>query len=262
MFAKVWRYRQFIYSSVKREFQSKYTGSLLGSLWAVFQPLSMILVYAIVFSKLMRGRMEGMESLPYAYSVYLCCGVLAWNLFAETLDRMVNVFLVNRNLLKKVAFPRLCLPIISVSSSLLNFSIGFGLFLLFLLFVGQLSFPVCLWFLVLIPIQSFFTVALGIGLGVLNVFFRDVGQFIHAIMQFWFWFTPIVYPETVIPERLQPLLQINPMYHIITGYQQIFVYGKSPSLLGLSAVLLLSAVLAVFSLHFYRQHVGELVDEL
>lgn len=122
--------RYFIVESVKREFFSRYTHSLLGATWAVLNPLSMIIVYMLVFSQVMRAKLPGIES-GFAYSIYLCAGILPWGLFTEISTRCVNTFIENGNLLKKVAFPKICLPAIVTGSALINFSIISGLFLFF-----------------------------------------------------------------------------------------------------------------------------------
>ena len=262
MIKSIWQYRQFIYSSVKREFQSRYTGTVLGGSWMIFQPLAMILVYTLVFSNVMHSKLAGMDGNIYAYSIYLCAGALPWNMFNEIVMNIINVFQVNANLLKKVSFPRICLPIISVISSILNFSIGFLIFLFFLLLTG--SFPVNSFFafFVVLIVQLVFSLCISIGLGVMNVFFRDVGQMMGILLQFWFWFTPIVYPVKIIPGTLSWFLNFNPMYHLIKGYQDIFLYDRLPDFLSIATVLFFSIALGIWSLHIYRKHVGEMVDEL
>lgn len=262
MLSVIWNYRQFIYSCVKRDFLTKYKGSMLGIAWAVFQPLALILVYTVVFSEIMHNRLSGMEDTPFAYSLYLCSGILTWNLFTETLTNSVNVFLGNANLMKKVSFPRICLPIISMCSSFLNFLFGFVLFLLFLIIIG--AFPmITFWSIfVVLFVQLLFSVTLGVGLAVLNVFFRDVGQFIGVILQFWFWGTPVVYPISIIPNVLHPVLKLNPMYPIIHSYQNIFVYNEWPDWSGIGIVFVISLILGYWALNLYRKHVGEMIDEL
>ena len=141
-------------------------------------------------------------------------------------------------------------------------SVGFGLFLAFLLLVGQFPWTVGIFFFLVLAIQTLFSVTLGIGLGVLNVFFRDVGQMLGVALQFWFWFTPVVYPAVIVPESLRGFFVINPMYHIVSAYQSIFVYHRCPELEGLGAVLVLGLVIGVWALRIYRKHVGEMVDEL
>ena len=135
MFAALWGYRGFIFESVKREFQSQYTNALLGAVWTIIKPLSMIVVYTVIFSQIMRAKLPGVDT-KFAYSIYLCAGVLTWGLFTETVSRLQNIFLDQANLLKKINFPRLCLPVIVVTNALVNFLIIFGLFTLFLIFSG------------------------------------------------------------------------------------------------------------------------------
>lgn len=262
MLENILHYRHFIYSCVKRDFQERYTGSILGVLWSVFQPLAMILVYTVIFSQVMRSKLQGMEETPFAYSIYLCAGVLTWGLFNETLVSLVNVFFKNANLMKKVSFPRVCLPAITILSSFSNFIIGFLLFLLFLIIIGKFPYLGLPDMILVLIIQSVFTVGLGLGLAVLNVFFRDVGQMLGVVLQFWFWFTPVVYPVSIIPKDLMWIMAFNPMYHIIKGYQDIFVYGQHADYISLFCILLLGFVLCIWSLRLYKKHVGELVDEL
>lgn len=128
MLRPIWAYRGFILGSVKRDFQSKYRNSLLGAAWNVLQPLAMIVVYTVIFSQIMRAKLPGVDS-SFGYSIYLCEGILTWGMFAEVTTRSQNMFLDNANLLKKLSFPRLCLPITIVASGLLNFFIVFGVFL-------------------------------------------------------------------------------------------------------------------------------------
>jgi lipopolysaccharide transport system permease protein len=262
MLRHIWEYRQFIFSCVKRDFLSKYKGSILGLVWSVLQPLALIIIYTVVFSEIMRNKLAGMENVTFAYSLYLCSGILTWNLFQETLTSSVNVFLQNSNLMKKVSFPRICLPVITMCSAFLNFMIGFSLFLLFLVIISAFPIESFLSVLVVLFVQIAFSLTLGIGLGVLNVFFRDVGQFLNVILQFWFWFTPVVYPINIVPKYFQTLLTINPMFSVIKSYQNIFVYNTWPEWQGLGIVFLISLIMGYWALHIYRKHVGEMVDEL
>jgi len=258
----IWQYKQFIYSCVKREFQARYKGSVFGAAWAVFQQLAIIFVYTVVFSEIMKNKLAGMTEVPFAYSMYLCAGVITWGLFTETLTRCVNVFFEHANLMKKVFFPRICLPVINTLSSFVNFVISFSLFLAFLIIIGKFPWSIFWSFFIVLIVQTAFSVTLGVGLGVLNVFFRDIGQFLSVVLQFWFWFTPIVYPQSILPKEVEMFMNINPMYHVIRGYQNIFVYNKLPDFKSLAVVFAVSIILGIWALHLYRKHVGELVDEL
>src|SRR5690606_4943711 len=136
MLQALWSYRGFIFGSVKREFQLKYRNSMLGAAWTIIQPLSMIIVYTVIFAQIISAKLPGVES-TFGYSIYLCAGIITWGLFAEIVSRSQSVFLENANLLKKLNFPRLCLPVTIVATALINFGIIFGLFLIFLLISGN-----------------------------------------------------------------------------------------------------------------------------
>lgn len=261
MLRALWAYRGFITGSVKREFQSKYRNSLLGAAWTVLNPLAMIIVYTVIFSQVMRAKLPGVDS-TFAYSIYLCAGVLTWGLFAEILGRGQNVFLEHANMIKKLSFPRICLPVIVILNAGLNFAIIFGLFSLFLVVSG--TFPG--WsYLAIFPvllILILFSIGLAIIIGVLNVFFRDVGHFFGIFLQFWFWFTPIVYPATILPEKVKPLISLNPMATIIAAFQGILVTGTLPDWGSLLPITLLSIALCIFGMRLFRKRSGEMVDEL
>lgn len=254
-------YRGFILGSVQREFQSRYRNSLLGALWPVFNPLSMIIVYTVIFSHIMRARLPGVDD-SMAYSVYLCAGLLAWGLFSEITLRSQTMFLDNANLLKKISFPRICLPVIVLCNAAINFAIIIGLFLGFLLITGRWPGMALLALIPLIALQMMFCAGLGMILGVLNVFFRDVGQLFAICLQFWFWLTPIVYPMSILPEWVQRLLQLNPLTHLIGSYQNLFLYGQWPVWSSLLPVFITALVMCLIGLRLFRRRVGEMVDEL
>jgi lipopolysaccharide transport system permease protein len=261
MLQVLWAYRGFILGSVKREFQSKYRNSLLGAAWTVLNPLATIVVYTVVFSKLMHARLPGVNS-SFAYSIHLCAGILTWGLFVEIVSRAQNTFIDNANLLKKLNFPRLCLPVIVTVNALVNFAIVFGLFTVFLLVSG--NFP-GLHYLALVPvivILVLFAIGLGVTLGVLNVFFRDVGQLFSIVLNFWFWLTPIVYSASVLPQKVQILMLLNPMASVIGACQTILAQGDWPDWYRLAGVLVLAVLFCWLGISLFRKHVGEMVDEL
>ena len=261
MLRALWNYRGFILGSIKREFQLKYRNSMLGAAWTVLNPLAMIIVYTVIFAQVMRAKLPGVDN-SFAYSIYLCAGVLTWGLFAEITGRSQNVFLEHANLLKKISFPRMCLPIIVVGSAGLNFAIIFSLFTIFLLVSGNFPGLIYLELVPLLFIQIAFSIGLGMVIGVLNVFFRDVGQFYNVVLQFWFWLTPIVYPASILPEPAKPLIKFNPMAILTSAYQSILVTGNGPDWLTLLPVVVVSLILCAWGLRLFRNHAGEMVDEI
>lgn len=261
MVRALWAYRGFIQGSVKREFQSKYRNSLLGAAWNIINPLAMIVVYTVIFAQVMRAKLPGVDS-TFAYSIYLCAGILTWGLFTEMVGRSQTMFLDNANLLKKISFPRITLPIIVVANAGLNFAIVMTLFLGFLALSGNFPGWVVFAILPVLALQIAFAMGLGMVLGVLNVFFRDVGQFFGIFLTFWFWLTPIVYPANILPERIKPLMALNPMTPVIGAYQTIFVHQTGPNWQSLLPTSALAFLLCLLGLHLFKKNVGEMVDEL
>jgi lipopolysaccharide transport system permease protein len=261
MLASVWRYRGFIGGSIKREFQIKYRNSLLGAAWTILSPLSMILVYTMIFSQVMGSRLPGTAG-TFSYSIYLCAGVLTWGLFAEITTRSQTVFIENAGLIKKLQFPRLCLPVIVVLNAGINFVIIFGLFTLFL--VLSSNFPGWIYVAIfpVLLVQIILSIGIGMILGVLNVFFRDVGQFFTILLQFWFWFTPVVYPVAALPAEIRGWLFLNPMAGVIGAYQTILVHAQTPDWLSLLPATVVGLACCLLGLQLFRKRAGEMVDEL
>jgi lipopolysaccharide transport system permease protein len=261
MLSALWKYRGFIFASVRREFDARYRVAALGGLWAVLQPAAQIAVYTLVLSGVMRARLPGHDS-GIAYGVYLCAGILTWSLFAETITRCTGVFVENANLLKKLSFPRICLPAIAVLSATVNFVIVLAIFLVVLALTGALPGLPLLAVVPLVVLHVALAASIGMLLGVANVFYRDVSQGIAIVLQFWFWLTPIVYPLAILPESFRPLILANPLTPLAQSYQRIFVDGAWPQWYSLVAPLVVAAVLLPMAFAFFRAHSGEMVDEL
>lgn len=261
MFTAIWKYRNFLWGMVTREFQARYLGSVLGGLWAIINPLSMIFVYTVIFSKIMRAKFAGIDD-NMAYSVYLCSGLLPWLYFSEVLNRGQNMFLEFGNFIKKVSFPRASLPLIVILSATLNFLIIFAIFITFLLITGRFPGSILLMMLPLLAIQMVFMAGLSILLGVLNVFFRDIGNFMGIFLQFWLWFTPIIYPASILPPKALALLSWNPLFPLFNSYQNLFLYHTHPQWFSLLPLIGLSTFLLSLSFITFRKLSGEMVDEL
>jgi len=261
MLQALWRYRSFIRASVLREFQSRYRGSALGVAWNVIQPLGTVVIFTVVFAQVMRTRLPGVADI-YGYGVYLCAGLFAWNLFAEVTQRSIGVFVDNGNLLKKASFPKSSLPVIIVLSSLLNFAIAYGLFFAFLALRGHFPGVAVVAAVPILLILVAMAVGLGVLLGTLHVFLRDVGQAVNIVLQFWFWVTPVVYPIQALPPFIRSVLEWNPLWPIVRGMQQVFLEQRFPDWLPLAYPLVLAMVLAVLARFTFGRLAGELVDEL
>jgi lipopolysaccharide transport system permease protein len=261
MLRALWHYRSFIWGMVAREFRARYVSSLLGGLWAVLHPLALIVIYTIVFGGIMRVRLPGTDD-TLSYTLYLCAGLFPWFYFSELLQRCQTVFLEHANLLKKISFPRISLPVILLLSSTVNFAIVFTLFVGLLLVTGRFPGLPLLGFLPLLFVQQALALGLGIFLGTLNVFYRDVAQSVAVVLQFWFWLTPIIYTVAILPETVQRMIVLNPLYGPIRSYQQIVLLGEWPP--WSAAVFPAAAALAALAAGFFvfQKLSGEIVDEI
>ncbi len=256
-----WRYRFFIVSSIKTELRSKFVRSSLGGLWMILNPLSQVLIFAFVLSAVLSAKLPGITN-QYAYAIYLMAGTLGWSLFAEIVNRCLTLFIDNGNILKKLVFPRIALPLIVTGSAVVNNALLFVAILLIFGVLGHLPSMALIWLPVLMIINIALALGLGLGLGVLNVFMRDIGQIVPVIMQFLYWFTPIVYMANIIPEQYREWLAFNPLIPIINGYQNILLYNKEPEWTGLGVITLIALSLLAFSLVLFRKASPEMVDQL
>jgi len=261
MLRDLYLYRGFIVQSVRNELISRFSRSKLGGLWVILNPLSQVLIYALILSNILAAKLPGVDH-QYAYAIYLMAGLLGWTLFNEIVSRCLNIFIEHGNLIKKMSFPRVTLPAIAVGSCVINnlflFISMLGIFAL----LGHQFNMAMLWLIPLTLVVIVFSLGIGLILGVMNVFLRDIGQVIPIILQMLFWFTPIVYPVTIIPEVYRHWLNLNPMYPIIDAYQQILVYGNSPQWEGVLTILAVGIILSIVGLFMFRRSSAEMVDAL
>lgn len=259
MLTDVWHYRSFVRGMVRREFQARYLNSVLGSAWSLIGPLSTILIYTVIFGRIMHARLAGADD-SLAYGIFLCAGVTTWGMFTEVVQRCVSIFIDQANLLKKTSFPRGTLPLIVLLSAAVNFAIVFGLLLMFLAVTGRFPGWAILAFLPLLIVQQSLALGVGVALGVVNVFFRDVAHAVTVLLQLWFWFTPIVYPQQIVSETLQRLLDLNPLTRLVLAYQGILLRNAWPEWSQLFLPVICAAVALAVGAMVFRRLSGEMID--
>jgi lipopolysaccharide transport system permease protein len=262
MFRSLWQYRHFVLSSIRNELVSRFARSKLGGLWMIINPLSQVAIYALILSNVLAAKLPGIDN-QYAYAIYLMAGLLAWTLFSEIISRCLNLFIEQGNLIKKMSFPRITLPTIVVGSCLLNNILLFVAMLGIFSLLGHQFSVAMFWLIPLTAIVVALALGIGLILGIMNVFVRDIGQAIPIILQLWFWFTPIVYPAHIIPESYRYFLNSNPMYSVTNAYHQVLVYNNAPALdAGLASIAILALALMLVSLFLFRRAGPEMADVL
>lgn len=188
--------------------------------------------------------------------------MLAWNLFLEIVSRSGTVFIDECEMMKKMQFPWISLPAKIAIVALVN---NLGLFVIVMIvaaIAGHFSATAILFYPFLALLTATFSAGIGLALGVLNVFIRDVGHGIPILLQLGFWFTPIVYPVSIVPEGVRTVLQLNPVFHFVEAYHDVLLYGRVPDLLHLAVLVSLAFAAARAGLSLLRRARGEMVDVL
>ncbi len=226
---ELYRYRVLIQNLVVRELKARYRGTILGFLWSFFNPLLLMIVYTVVFGFIIRPRDPAFGQSPWLYALFLFCGILPWVWFSSSSLESANVLMVHGNLIKKILFPAEVLPIVTVTSNFVHFSLGLPILLLFIPVFGK-TYTAYLFFLPLVIfVQYIFTLGFSLLISSLTVHFRDIRDILANWLTFWFFATPIVYPmsfETIQNSSvLRTFLNLNPMTHIMQGYQNCLFFG-------------------------------------
>lgn len=263
MIKNIIKYRKLIWDFVVRDYKSKFAGSMLGFVWNIIFPLVTIVMYALVFSKIMGAKLAimGWQS-EFGYSIYLCAGMIAWMSFAEVVGRSTCIYLENANLIKKMAFPQEILNAYVVVIGIINFIITFIIYVLFLLIV---KYPITLYILYVIPLlllQMLFAFSMGIALSSLTVFFRDIAQVVNVVLQLWFWGTPIVYLLSVLPKSLSKIMKLNPMYYFINAYHSVIIEQRVPEYSHILIMIGIVVATFIFGYFTFSKLKNEIPDEI
>lgn len=262
VFRAVWAYRNFILAAIKGELKGRFARSKIGAAWFILQPLATALILALVLSEVLAAKLPGV-STKGAYAAYLLAGTTAWGLFAEICNRCTGVFIEFASPMKKIAFPRLCLPVIVGGTALLNHAILLVVVAaICTVFLG--IFPGIAWIALLPGMLLILVFAFGLGvlLGIINVFVRDVGTVFGILLQLWFWLTPIVYPASIVPESFRWIAEANPMTPIIAIYQNVILLNEFPDWSSLLYPGIVAAALFSLSFTVFKRASPDLVDAL
>ncbi|MEX5216530.1 MAG: ABC transporter permease [Nitrospiraceae bacterium] len=241
---ELWQSRELFYFLAWRDMKTRYAQAAIGAGWAIIQPLLTTIIFTVVFSYWARIPSDG---LPYPIFAY--AAILPWTLFARSLERSTLSVVSEGGLIKKVYFPRLIIPMVSTFINLVDFAIGFAILIIMMMWYqiwptwGIVTLP----FFVAMAVMTSLSVSLW--LSAINVKYRDVASVVPLLTQLWMFASPVLYPSSIVPERLQSLYALNPMAGVIEGFRWALL-GKQPpnwfmvmmSLCVVSALFLAGAV--------------------
>ncbi|MGM0984658.1 MAG: ABC transporter permease [Pseudomonadota bacterium] len=251
-----------IWHLARQELVDRHKGSVIGKAWTLIAPLINILVFVLVFSKIMGARLEGFgaEIDAYTYSIYLICGILAWAAFAKSLSTITNLYTERANLITKVKVSLKALPVSVLLAESVTYVISMGFFAVFLILIG---FPFSLWWLgvpLVFGLQLAFTYSLGLLLAVLAVYLKDIREAVAVLLPVWFWTTPIVYVSDILPAWVMGYMRFNPLFQLIDAYRELIMYQRLPGLVGLGGVALAAILLLAAALWLLKRTERDLRD--
>ena len=235
---ELWEYRELLVSFFTRDVKIRYKQTVLGFLWAIIQPLFLMVVFSLFF-----GRLAQIPSDGIPYPLFSFAALIPWTLFAEGLTRSSTSMVNNANIMTKVYFPRLIMPISGILSPLVDFIIAFVVLLLMMAYYGFVPTIAIVLLPLFILLALMTSLAVGLWLSALNVKYRDFQYTIPFIIQIWLFVSPVVYPASMIPQQWQFLYALNPMSGVIEGFRWALLGTNPPE-----AMILISVGVVVFLL--------------
>ena len=234
-----------IFSFARRELLGRYKGSMLGIAWAVLTPVVMIAIFTFIFAGIFGARFGANDS-HWDYALYLFCGLLPWTMFQESVQQSANTIVVHSNLVKRVVFPLETLPAAQVLAALGNQLFATVALLIAAIIVRQRLELTVLWLPALLIPQLLFALGAAWLIASLGVFLRDITQGITLLLMAWMYLTPIIYPESIVPDRFRAVMEFNPFTALVRSYRRIFLEGAAPDWRGLAYFTAFAVVIFVF----------------
>lgn len=247
-FKELWRYRELVFFLTWRDIKVRYKQALLGFSWAILQPLLTMAIFTVIFGVLLKT-----PSQDIPYPLFSLTALLPWQLFATALQRSSVSLVGNANLLTKIYFPRLAIPLSSVFAALVDFGVSFIVLLGVMVYYQYWPGWNMLWLLPMVLLALLTALAVGLWLSALNVQYRDVQHMVPFIIQVWLYASPIVYPIEIIPEGIwRNLYSLNPMVGVIQGFRWALVGGSPPDINALISILVVIVIL-ISGLFYFRR---------
>lgn len=248
------RRRYIIFFLIYKNLQLKYKHSVLGFFWSLLHPFMYLLIFWAIFST----AFPSIENYP----LYVLSGMIFWVYFSNTTSQLSIVFIKNAHLIKSFNIPKSFYPLTEVGSELVSFLLGLIPFMVLMYFLGMKFSPHLLYLIPVIMLFSVFIFSLGIILGALNVFLRDVGILWSTINPALFYLSPIAYSYQIVPEKFKFIVKYNPLYHFFEIIRDVLYLGQAPSAHYVGRCLLITAVTVVLAFLIYRKTRNGLISSL
>lgn len=255
IFKDLYNYRELLKTNIKKEIRGKYKGSWLGIMWTFLNPLLMLAVYAFVFPYILRVNVDN-------YTIFMIVALIPWNFFTTAIQTGTGCVVANGNILKKVYFPREIIPISVTTSQLVNFLITCLIMFVFIIFSG-IGFSIHILLLpVLILLQYILTLAFNFVLSALTVFAHDIDHFVGVALTLGFYATPIVYLSSMLPEKFQWAMKVNPMAVLVEAYRAVLYYHQMPNMKVLGIWAITCVAFLVIGYAIFKKLEKSFVEEL
>jgi len=219
---ELWEYRELLYFLVWRDVKVRYKQAALGAAWAILQPLLTMLIFSVIFGMFAKVPSDGTP-----YPLFAFVALVPWNFFATSLAQSSNSVVGSANLITKVYFPRLAIPLASVLAGLVDFALAFCVLLAMMVYYHRVPTIAILWLPLFVLLELCAAVGVGFWLSAMNVKFRDVRYVVPFLVQFWMYASPIIYSSTMIPARYRTLYALNPMVGVVDGFRWALLGAKT-----------------------------------
>lgn len=253
----LWEYRELLYFLAVRDVSVRYKQTILGAGWAILQPVLTMIVFSIFFGHL--GKIPS-DGIPYPVFAY--CALLPWQLFASAVTQSGNSLVTSQNLITKVYFPRLVIPIAPVLSALVDFAIAFGVLIVMMLYYGV--YPS--WTVVTLPLflglDILTCLAVGIWLSAMNAMYRDIRYTIPFLVQFWMFVTPVAYPASMVPEQWRWIYGLNPLSGVVEGFRWALVGRGEPPWTYLCVSIPVVFILLISGMYYFKRVERSFADRI
>jgi len=255
-FKELWAYRELLYIFTWRDVKLRYKQTALGAAWAIIQPLFAMVIFTVIFGGFAKIPSEGVP-----YPLFSLAALLPWTLFAEGLSRSTLSMVQNQNILTKVYFPRLIMPLSGILSPLVDFCVSFSILVVMMAYYGFIPTVNVIFLPLFILFAVLTSLSVGIWLSALNVMYRDFQYTVPFLVQIWLYASPVVYPSSLLPEKWQVLYGLNPMAGVIEGFRWALLGTNPPgAMMGVSLAVVLALLIAgIFYFRRVEQYYADIV---